>query len=247
MPSATRDWSEAPYVRVYVTLGQDHPIVWRDLELLGAYVRLLVGADRAWPGLAEVPAGLAPSILARLEADEVIDVEAGFYRFHGLDSERNGRTRAAVLGGRARAATAVRDDHGRFVPAEDDPAGPPLDAPSVNGSHPAGGETLVQPPLATSRPATRHDTSASKRSSRDIPRAHASAPARETPAPSPNQIRCSSYAEHRAEHRWWPGIGWRCQICERARTDADNDAGLTFSEKVRRASSTNDPWGGSDE
>ena len=47
----------------------------------------------------------------------------------------------------------------------------------------------------------------------------------------PSAIECTDYKAHQAEHRWHPGIGWKCLVCERAKADVD----LTFTEKVERA------------
>jgi hypothetical protein len=57
-------------------------------------------------------------------------------------------------------------------------------------------------------------------------------PPRNAPPIDPNAIECDEYQAHRGDHRWFPGIGWKCTVCERKRADAD----LTFSEKVARAS-----------
>ena len=71
-------------------------------------------------------------------------------------------------------------------------------------------------------------------------RAPASAPAREAPD-AEHVPGCLDYSAHRTSHRWWPGIGWKCDICEKAKADADNDAGLSFREKVERAAARTHP------
>lgn len=244
-----RDWSEAPFVRVYSTLGQDHPRVYRDLRLLGGYVRLLMAADAAWPGSAEVPRSMPADVLAELEADEVIDVEGDFYRFHGLEAERRGRIRGAAIGGRARARSADRDDHGRFLPSDDEPLDGPLDEPSSPAGPAAGrngsSDRLVAP---AGSPADQRASQPSRAeplgsgSARLPARPRASAPAREPDAParvepsSPTSIRCRDYQAHRSEHRFWgEGIGWKCQVCEREDADAEAMRLETFTTKLERA------------
>jgi len=143
------DWTGAPYVRVYSTLGQDHPKVWSDVRLLGGYVKLLMAAEPAWPGLADVPRGVPSDVLAELEADEVVDVIGDSFRFHGLEAERSGRRSGAYVGGRVRAQTADRDEHGRFLPSDAGPAGrSELDELEVAGpavAGPAGRSTVAGP------------------------------------------------------------------------------------------------------
>ena len=111
-----------------------------------------MAADGAWPAAAEVPVSMPADVLAALEADEVIDVEAGFYRFHGLDAERNGRVRAprsaVELAPRPPNATSTA---GSYRPTTTTPTGwttrstsrwssgaCPLERPLVTGARPTG-------------------------------------------------------------------------------------------------------------
>lgn len=49
--------------------------------------------------------------------------------------------------------------------------------------------------------------------------------------PEPNAIACTDYDAHRADHRWFEGVGWKCAACEERRSAHD----LTFTEKVAAA------------
>src|SRR6185312_15968743 len=53
-----QDWTEAAYVRVFVTFPADYPAVWRDNDLLAWWLRLLFMADRVHPAAAPWPRSL---------------------------------------------------------------------------------------------------------------------------------------------------------------------------------------------
>jgi len=242
-----QDWADSRYVRVYATLPRDHPVVWADPVLLGWYVRLLMRADQAWPGLADLPAGLPDALIA----DEVIDVvPGGLYRFHGLDQERNGQRRRGHAGGVVRASSAPRDPLGRFAGGSNGDAGPALDRSLVSSPDDDAGSFAGRPATVSSDPATdetddlagpltgpARSTSYSE-SSRGRARGEPGVPLPLQSRDHPNQgsIECSDYQGHAADHRWIEGVGWRCIACERVRAQDD----LTFSEKVARAGG--DAW-----
>jgi hypothetical protein len=106
----------APFARVYTTLARDHPRVWRDLALLGAYVRALTEAEGMYPAPFEVPRIVTDEQVAALVDDGVLDpVAEDQYAFHGLDRERSGRTSRGRAGGLARARAGHRSVAGRFA------------------------------------------------------------------------------------------------------------------------------------
>jgi hypothetical protein len=240
--------TDAPYSRVYATLARDHPRVWFDPPILGWYVRLLLPADRAWPGLADLPRSVPDDVLDVLVADEVIDlVGESSYRFHGLDNERNGRRSRGYQGGKVRATSAPRDAGGRFAAGagySSVDAGSTLDDDA--GSN-AGNErwTPSEPANLTEPKDTDDDLQSS--SSVSVPgESPARGRARGEPGvplvlqardhPNQGSIECSDYQGHAQDHRWIEGVGWRCLACERVRAQDD----LTFSEKVARAGQ--DAW-----
>ena len=219
-PGSNAPWSDASYIRVYTTLSRDHPSVWNDPTLLGWYVRLLMRANAAWPGLSEVPRAVPDDVLDRLEAEQVID-RAGdhLYRFHGLDAERNGQRRRGQTGGIVRATSAVRDPLGRFAGAGSSNAGPDAGLSLVPD---AGTSSLdVQRSSVTQHNATQDPSKGPALQSSNPP---ARAPAREG-----SRIACRDYQGHRDQHRMITGIGWRCLVCESEKAMAEP----TFSEKVR--------------
>jgi hypothetical protein len=231
------EWAGAPYVRIYSTLARDHRRVWRDDQLLAGYVRLLMAADAAWPGPAELPRGADPDMVARLVAEEVIDVEDDLYHFHGLDEERRGRAKRGQIGGFVRAAMADRDSLGRF-------AGTSLDAAHTNGAvepvEAIAGTSASGPASPASQPASPPARREAGEAGAHPPRAPArtSAPARD-PRPDPSRIACRDYDAHRAEHHWWgAGIGWKCSICERE----DGESGQTFRERAERHTPPDSPF-----
>lgn len=239
-------WADVPYTRTYRSLSVDHPTVYGDDRLLAWWVRLLDVADAIWPMLAPVPRGVPDDVLTALVADEVIDVEADRFRFHGLDAERNGRVSRGYHGGKVRAATAARDSLGRLL-AKD--AGADAGHSRSDAGADAGadaGPAMPVPTLVTNagRPATQRtepsnrDASPSLRSglassSRSITHARVAASARARPDPSPEDIDCDDYVGHKASRQWWgEDIGWRCQICEKRRADE----GPSFRERIARYS-----------
>ena len=228
MPDADQG---TPYSRIYATLARDHPRVWFDPPVLGWYVRLLLPADRAWPGLAELPRTVPDDVVDVLVADEVIDrVGDALYRFHGLDQERNGRRSRGYQGGVVRSSSAPRDAGGRFVSdagLSSVDAGP--DAGDDAGSD-AGYTTLdIQRTSETNRKEVPVRTPDRVLTGTDGVTESSRARARE--GPDETAIECDDYQGHRSSHRWVPGVGWRCLACERVRAES----GLTFSERVVRA------------
>lgn len=239
MPAS--DWAGAPYVRIYSTLSADHRAVWNDDRLLAAYVRLLMAADAAWPGLATLPRRIADDTVADLVREEVIDVDGDLYHFHGLDDERSTRARRGQIGGIVRAHTAERDSLGRFAGASLEEASTNGAAPVATSVVPVAGTSSIpaSPPTEPARPqggrgSERSTTPARTRAREDddVPRFG------RRPPPDPAAIACTDYNGHRSAHQWWEGIGWKCMTCERARADAEP----TFRERVARHVPEDDPF-----
>jgi hypothetical protein len=110
-----RDWADAPFVQVYQTLARDHPAVWNDLRLSGAWLHCLMAARAVWGLPFTPPREVADELVAMLIADDVLDpVGTGLYTFHGLDAELNGQASRGRSGGLARAKHAPRIG-GRFA------------------------------------------------------------------------------------------------------------------------------------
>jgi hypothetical protein len=223
------------YSRIYGSLARDHPRVWFDPPILGWYVRLLLPADRAWPGIAELPRTVPDEVLDVLVADEVIDlVGSSGYRFHGLDAERNGRRGRGYVGGKVRASSAPRDAGGRFAPDAGD-----LNRDAGRMLEDAAGETLELRRWTSSKPANLTEPKGVgddilSSSPTPVDESTSRAPAREGPAPT--AVDCSDYQAHRADHRWIEGVGWKCVACEATRALAEP----SFREKVEQAGG--DAW-----
>ena len=248
MPSATPDWVDAPYVRVYLTLANDHPTVWRDPTLLGWWLRCLVAADRYYPAPAPVPPTMPDPVRSAL-VDRGILVptdDAEFFRFNGLAALRAAHRSRGQIGGRARAATADRNA-GKFAGRN---AGDDLlvhaGETRTNGAPVAGDDSLVTGAGGTvagdQRTSVTTDSLGAGAALRSAP---APAP-RKSPPPArapatqaeptfgrllpPDDAECSSPDAHQSSHRYWPGVGWRCLTCQQ---DAQADQG-SFRERVKR-------------
>lgn len=90
--------SERPYSRVYWEVRSDDRFVgiYTDNHHLSTWLRLLIGADMAWPAPADIPAGARRSSVKALCDAGLIEVLPGhLYRVHGLDRERNERSQKA--------------------------------------------------------------------------------------------------------------------------------------------------------
>jgi hypothetical protein len=126
----------APYSRIYWAIIDDAKFatIYDDDGHLATWLRLLLIADQAWPASAHLPSTARRRSVAELARVGVIDLLPGSrYRIHGLDPERERRGREQTNGGAVRAATAERDEQGRFLPSSDGAtAGPALVA--IGGS-----------------------------------------------------------------------------------------------------------------
>ena len=89
--------------------------VYADATTLGWWLKLLLGADAAWPASAELPRSCpAASVTALAAVGLVVVYPHGRYRMPDHDQEREARSRAAGAGGRGRARSASRDASGQF-------------------------------------------------------------------------------------------------------------------------------------
>lgn len=143
-----------PYARVYYDqLQQEFPAVWNDHGLLGAWVHLLIRAERIWPVPADRPRRFPPARWAALVKVGLIQPVGGDqYRVLGLDAERKRRHDVASLGGRTR--------WGSGSNADDDPEAMPTDSDSnANGHSPAmptdSDSTTNEMPSTRTRTSTR--------------------------------------------------------------------------------------------
>lgn len=118
-----REWADAEYSRIYHTVVDDPKFadVFDDDRRWAAYTRLLMAAESAYPSPAALPRWLADDVLEHLAGVRIIEVVRGSaYRIVGLKAEREGRLNGNAIGGKARAETAERDEHGRFRPSPSD-------------------------------------------------------------------------------------------------------------------------------
>lgn len=269
------EWLDAPYVRVYLTLVDDRPEVWRDDALLAWWLRLLVGADRLFPASAPLPIDAPDVVVDSLESVGIVErVGTTRYRFNGLAALRSEVSNRGRAGGLARARAGARTNAGRYAgPATlggdagrsngdaGSPAGPTLGG--VAGSDAGGSLTPQLEPasLETSVPATRHEID---RDAGPLPtvgvqrRSNSSPPARvrattapdsgseSGPAPTPptddptgpltpgqrahmvttygpDDADCEEPDLHPLHHRFYPGVGWVCLLCERSDTRSFDD------------------------
>lgn len=86
----------APYSRVYWSIQHDEKFdgIREDMRLVGAWLTLLVIADQTWPAPAYPPPIVPKSSMKALVDAGLIDpMTGGRYKVHGLDSERQRRSR----------------------------------------------------------------------------------------------------------------------------------------------------------
>jgi hypothetical protein len=129
-----RWWADAMYACVYRTIYEDPKLkaVVEDDAMLGAWLHLLMAAERTFPEPAPIPRRTDAARLAALVEAGVIELQpADRYTFHGLDLERAHRKDRYSAGGLARAAQATHDPQtGHFLARSTSVAG------SVAGSNP---------------------------------------------------------------------------------------------------------------
>lgn len=102
-----------PYSRVYWEVLDDDKFadVWGDDRALATWLRLLIAADMAWPASAQLYHGVHRASLEKLCRVRLVDMQqAGRYRIHGLDKEREARSDVA--------RDAVSHRYGRSTPVE---------------------------------------------------------------------------------------------------------------------------------
>lgn len=93
-----------PFIEVYWRLAEEYPEVWDDDRALAWYLRLLKGAEAAWPTAADTPAGIPPRAWDLLASVGLVLPDAGGrrYRIRGLDKKREARASAASNAARSR-------------------------------------------------------------------------------------------------------------------------------------------------
>jgi hypothetical protein len=114
-----RSWADTPYARVYYAIAERMGADFGDVAFLGSWLKLLLGADAAYPLPAPLPRWLDDAMLDRLVASGLIRlVGAESYTVAGLTRERADRDAGRAVGGRVRAATAERNPDGTFASNE---------------------------------------------------------------------------------------------------------------------------------
>jgi hypothetical protein len=94
-----------PYSRVYWRIVDDERFadIYGSDAHLAAWLRLLLGADQAWPASAPLPANVRRGSVQALVTCGLVDLRpGGFYRIHGLDAERGKRQTQAEAAANAR-------------------------------------------------------------------------------------------------------------------------------------------------
>ena len=97
--------AQDPYSRVYWRIVDDDRFaaVYGNDHHLAAWLRLLLGADQAWPASASLPASVRRASVAALTNCGLIESRtSGMYRIHGLDAERSRRQSSAAAAASAR-------------------------------------------------------------------------------------------------------------------------------------------------
>lgn len=221
------DWTQDPFVRVFVTFPDDHPAIWRDDRALAWWLRLLVLADRAYPASSTFPRAVPDDVVEALVAEGVIaQVGDDRYRVTGLARLRAAGEAFAVRGGKAR-ARGPRDALGRLIPsrvdqpgghmngAEGVPAGRSRLGPAAAGVQPSSGG-MSSPSSEENRP----DQTEAQGSSR-TPWASGSGSSDEQEATMTRRRTapgCTDPDAHQA--RWMDFAGdVRCPVCEGPRPD----------------------------
>ena len=112
----TRDWADAPFVRIYNSIFEDEKFekVVGDPRVFIWYVRLLLNAKAYYPTRAPFPRSTPQRAIDALEQAGVLTVEGDFYTVCGLAKEMADVPDGHRAGGLVRAATAARDESGRF-------------------------------------------------------------------------------------------------------------------------------------
>jgi hypothetical protein len=93
---------ERPYARVYLDVPDDPRFaeVYGDDAAFAAWVRLLMGAEGAYPASAAIPRSASPEALGKLVAAGLVELVPGDrYRIHGLKAERDRRSAVGRAGG----------------------------------------------------------------------------------------------------------------------------------------------------
>ncbi len=125
----TRPWADYPHIRIYSSIFEDDKFlhVRDDNAAFAWYVRLLFIAHAAHPAPGYLPRRVPRKVLATLSDAGLIAHDASRFTMSGVALERaEVADLAHRAGGTVRAATAERDESGRFAPSQQPPA--PLDA-----------------------------------------------------------------------------------------------------------------------
>lgn len=118
--------ADREYVRVYFEVVDDPKFAGLPLDCLGGWLRLLMMAEGSWPSSSYLPhKSVVPQRIVDLLARRgILDIlDGGRFKVRGLDAERARRSKEQRNGGDVRAATAERDQHGRFVASTGGPSG----------------------------------------------------------------------------------------------------------------------------
>lgn len=86
-----------PYVRVYYSIVEDEKFVgvYDDDRALATWLKLLMGADAMYPAPATLPLGIHMPSVKKLADKGIIDLVGSRYKVHGLEAEREVRSRKA--------------------------------------------------------------------------------------------------------------------------------------------------------
>jgi hypothetical protein len=159
--------TEGPYCRVYHEIVEDPKFehVYNDNDHLATWLRLLIGADAAYPSPAVLPrAASMESVEALVDAGLVLRIGSDHYRITGMEAERLRRSQRGIAGGMERVAKAERDDAGRLAPASHQrtrPASVQRSSPA-NAGQPASTSSVDPASLSSVSPASQAEQSKAK-------------------------------------------------------------------------------------
>ena len=106
-----------PYVTIERTVVDDERLadIYPDNAAFGAYVKLLIAANAAWPASAELPSWCPAEVIAMLEKVAVVNVTGDRFRVLEMDSKRIANRERASAAGKASGESGRWKDNPSFV------------------------------------------------------------------------------------------------------------------------------------
>jgi hypothetical protein len=131
--------AQGQYSKLYHVLMDEYPKVWGSDVLLGAFVRLLVVADKWWPQVAQKPPGVSRYAFKLLIECGLVAKSShpGGYSIRGLDKERRGRSEHGRYAATTRWSNPLSNapSNAQLMPSKAKQSkAEQIDAPSTNGT-----------------------------------------------------------------------------------------------------------------